>query len=93
MKINENSIIKRNLKHLSTTVGEDQVILDTSTNKYFGLENVASRVWALTEKSVSVESIVNELLEEFEVERTTLAKDCISFITDLENRGLVKLVK
>jgi len=93
MKINESSIIERNLRHLSTAVGEDQVILDTSTNKYFGLENVASRIWALTDKSVSVESIINQLLDEFEVERATLAEDCISFIADLEKRGLVKLVE
>lgn len=91
MKVTESSIVARNQEHLSTPVGEDQVILDTKSNKYFGLENVASRIWALTENSIAVEAIIETLIEEFEVDRETLSQDCISFICDLESRGLVKV--
>jgi hypothetical protein len=91
MKVTESSIVARNQEHLSTPVGEDQVILDTKSNKYFGLENVASRIWALTENSIAVEGIIAKLIEEFEVDRETLSKDCISFISDLEKRGLVRI--
>lgn len=70
-------------------VGDELVLLDYDRGVYFGLDIVGAHVWRLIEEQRPVASIVDELLDEFDVERDTLAVDVERLIGELIERGLV----
>ncbi len=91
MKITTESIVSANPKNLSTSIGADQVILDTSNNLYFGLEDVASRIWELLSGKHQVSDIVELIEEEYEVDNSRCREDVLSFLEDLHLKGLIEI--
>ena len=85
-------------KEQSFTISEDAlfqevsgetVLLDLVSENYFGLDEAGTRVWALLVEGASVGQIVNTLLDEYEVDRTTLEKDVNELLGNLVETGLI----
>ena len=72
-------------------LGDEAVVLDPTSGTYFGLNEVASRILALASEATTVGEIVDQLIDEFEVERRVLAADVATFVQDLAQRGMVRL--
>ena len=70
-------------------LGDEAVILDPASGKYFGLNEVAARVLELAAERTTVGAIVDQLLGEFEVGQDRLTADVVAFLGDLERRGLL----
>ena len=65
------------------------VMLSIQRGEYFGLDKIGSRIWELIEHSITVDTIKQLLLEEYEVNEPTCEKDLIEFLEDLETKGLI----
>jgi len=85
-------------KEQSFTISEDAlfqevsgetVLLDLVSENYFGLDEAGTRVWALLVEGASVGQIVNTLLDEYEVDRTTVEKDVNELLGNLVETGLI----
>ncbi len=74
---------------LATPMGEDLVMLNVETGTYFGLENVAKRIWQLIESPTTIGTVVETICNEFEVDEETCEKDVIRFITGARNAKLI----
>lgn len=74
-------------------LGNEAVILDPNSGVYFGLNEVAARVLDLAQSGLTFGKIVDNLLEEYEVERDHLLTDVNTFIIDMEHRGFVSIDK
>lgn len=72
-------------------LGGEAVVLDASTGRYFGLNEVGLRIFELTREPRSVQAIVQALLEEFEVEEEQLRSDVLGFLQTMEQRQLVNV--
>lgn len=72
-------------------VGNETVLLDLESGKYFGLEQVSLRVWQEIENGHSLEKICEKLLEEYDVSRDVLEKDILALAENLLTRKLVTL--
>ena len=70
-------------------VGGEAVLLDVESGLYFGLDEVGARIWQLLVVGATEDSIVDQLLEEYEVERAQLRTDVTSFLTALATKGLI----
>ncbi len=70
----------------------ETVLLDTQSGRYFGLNAVGTRVWALANESRSVKDMVSVLSSEYEVPPAQLEQDVLNFLNSLEQRGLVHVV-
>jgi hypothetical protein len=80
--------------HVSfSIVGKDAFLLNTKTNKYYGLEEVGTRLWHLLNENNSLRSAHQILLEEYEVESAELENDLIELVSHLLENGLVELVE
>jgi hypothetical protein len=55
----------QNKKVIQSKIGEEVVMLDMDSGFYFGLNSVASIIWGKLEKPISLEEVINELLEEY----------------------------
>ena len=68
----------------------EAVLLDMASGKYFGLNEVGSRVWELIEKGEPVGTIRAAIVREFEVDDARAGEDLAALVTELEARGLVR---
>jgi hypothetical protein len=70
-------------------VGAEVVILDLTSNNYFGLNSIGSRVWHLIAQNRPIDEIVTTLLGEFDVDAEQLQADIQELIEQLESKGLL----
>ena len=66
------------------------VVLNLDSGYYFGLNEVGTRFWQRLGETDSLDTIVEGLLGEFEVERSVLEQDIAELINDLKTRKLVE---
>lgn len=56
----------------------------------YTLNDVGSRIWQLIEQPASVAAIVDAIAEEYQVERGEAERDVLTFLHELESKGLVR---
>jgi hypothetical protein len=71
-------------------VDGETVIVDLGSGRYFGLDEVGTRIWQLLSQNGSRESVVRTMLSEFDVDEERLRRDLEALLTDLRARGLVE---
>jgi hypothetical protein len=80
--------------HVSfSVVGEDAFLLNTQTNKYYGLEQVGARLWRLLTEGRSLKDAHQALLSEYEVAAGQLEMDLLELLEDMQKNGLVEIVE
>lgn len=73
-------------------VSGETVLLDLNSEQYFGLDAVGTRVWQLIGAGASADAVVDTLLQEYEVSRSTLASDVTELLDRLAEAGLIRWV-
>jgi hypothetical protein len=76
-----------------SVVGEDAFLLNTQTNKYYGLEKVGARLWELLNEGKQLRDGYQILLDEYEVDPAQLEQDILELINHLMENGLVEIVQ
>ena len=74
---------------VAKTVDDVVVLLDLTTEMYYSLNEVGSRIWALADGRLSVEAIVDTLAGEFDAERGQIREDVESLLSQLAAEGLI----
>jgi hypothetical protein len=69
----------------------EAVLLNTATGKYFGLDEVGTRMWTLLAEHGQVDSAYRALLEEYDVAPEQLQKDLIDLVGKLVTHGLIQV--
>jgi Coenzyme PQQ synthesis protein D (PqqD) len=72
-------------------VGEESVILDLNTERYLGLDDVATRMWLALVASESVEQAYEKLRGVYRVDPETLRQDLEELVKKLVDYGLIRL--
>jgi hypothetical protein len=70
----------------------EAVLLATDSGKYFGLNEVGTRMWSLLRLHGDVERVCHSLLAEYDVPEERLREDVARFVGTLADRGLIKNV-
>lgn len=68
---------------------DEAVLLNVETGIYFGLDAVGSRIWELLSEGTSDDTLIDRLLAEYEVGADRLRSDVTTFLSELENKGLI----
>ena len=74
---------------LSTELHDEGVLLNLETGEYYGLDAVGMDMWKALRSNVDVGAACDALLEQFDVDRDTLARDLDALIARLAERKLV----
>lgn len=77
---------------ISANVGLEVVMLHTGRNAYYDTDSVGAEIWHLLEVPQSVESIVTQLLQRFDVARDICERDVIGFLSDALAEDVVQVV-
>lgn len=77
--------------HVKSAVhGDRTILLDLDSGRYWGLDEVGTRVWALLKRGVDVADIVGRLEEEYDVARATLEADLEALVRQFEEMGVIR---
>jgi len=74
---------------LTAQLEGEAVLLDLQTKSYYRLNATAARIWKGVEERLELSQIVNVLMEEFAVARTTAQAETERTLRDLRARGLL----
>lgn len=75
---------------LEADVNGEIVALHIDKGQCYGMNNVASRIWALLAEPRTPEEICERLVEEYEVDPATCRADVEALLADLKAEGLIK---
>ena len=90
-QISEKTIVYRSESLISNNLGEDVVMMDIENGSYYGLESVSASIWKLTESPVSVGSICDKLVDEYDVSLDKCRQEVVTFLNDLIERNIVEI--
>jgi hypothetical protein len=69
----------------------EAVVLNLASGIYFGLNSVGTRAWQLIEQLGALDAVCSALVEEFDVDRQTAARDLTGLVSELSARRLVEV--
>lgn len=69
----------------------EAVLLDLNTERYYGLDDVATRMWFLLSELGDVRQVRERLLEEYDVAPEVLDRDLAHLIEQLAQMGLLTI--
>lgn len=72
-------------------LGGEAVILNLKSGKYYGLDEVGARMWALLTQHGQVAPAYQALLDEYDVTAEQLRPDLYRFVDELAAHGLLNI--
>lgn len=69
----------------------EAILLNPVDGRYYGLDEVGTRIWCCLMSTGRLELAYSELLREFEVSEERLRDDLLVFIAELETHGLIEV--
>jgi hypothetical protein len=70
-------------------VGDQVVLVDLSTNRFYSLNSTGARLWELVGSEPDREVIRRQMREEFEVDESELAENIDRLLSELIANGLL----
>jgi len=74
-------------------VAGEAVVLNLTTGKYYGLDQVGTRIWSLLVEHGQIEPAYRAMLDEYEVTEDQLRQDIVNLVDRLASNGLVQIVE
>ncbi len=74
---------------LVRVVNGESVILNVTSEFYFGLDDVSTEFWQAIEKADTLQDAMDELTTVFDVDQTRLQTDYETFVSELLAAGLL----
>ncbi|MFL0801142.1 MAG: lasso peptide biosynthesis PqqD family chaperone [Agarilytica sp.] len=90
-KLTLSSIVRRNENIVDAVIDGETVMMSIENGQYYGLDNIASHIWQLVEKPMTIDDICQSLLEEYNVNPEQCESDVIAFLGDLTKSDVVLL--
>ena len=78
---------------LVSTLQSESVILNLNSERYFGLDEVGTRILSLLSTSNSIQAAYDVLLDEYDVEAEVLRQDLTALIEQLAEQGVVEITR
>jgi len=84
-------IVSASQNQVSGSLNGETVLLSSTTNQYYGLNTVGSRIWELIQQPRRLSAICNVLAEEFQVDPSICERDTRELVGKLGEAELAKL--
>lgn len=83
----------RNGKTISGRLHDEMVMMDLEQGKYFSLNPVATRIWDLLEKELTVDELCALLREDYEVESHRCLEEVGEYLEEMLRLKLIAVKK
>lgn len=89
--ISLNNIVTQKNGLDATDIDGEIIMMDIENGKYYGFNEVGSRIWNIIEKPIMVKDIVSILLDEFQVDENICETSVFSFLSGIYNDELISI--
>jgi len=93
MKLSTQSVIIKNKSILENEIDGEKIMLNIDNGEYYGLDKIASRIWELLNEKIEIESLIQQLLEEYEIDYETCKNDVLEFLDELIKKKLIVIIE
>jgi hypothetical protein len=91
-KMDLGTVVARNDEPVAIDVDETIVMMSILQGKYYGLDEIGTRIWELIAEPRSIGAVCATLLQEFDVDEETCRRDVLDFVRELAGEKLVRVV-
>lgn len=91
MQIRPETVVVQSREPVAVEVDRTIVMMGLEQGKYYGLEGVGGRIWALMESPRTVQELCAALAREYDVEPATCLNDVTGFLAELVQENLVRI--
>lgn len=74
-------------------IDEDTVLLNGRTREFFTLNDSAAEFWDVIQSETHLQRVFEKLLAQYDVPEEMLDNDLASFVTVLQEKGLLEIVE
>lgn len=85
-----NVVYRRNPDLIGATIDDELVMMSVEHGQYYGLGGVGPRVWELLAVPRPLSALVDQILDEYEVQRDVCERDLRGFLEQMEKLGLIE---
>lgn len=80
------------IKELEVTdLSGEKVMIDFETGKYFMIKGAGNDIWDIMKDGMKVQTIIDQLLDIYEVDEATCTESAIKFLQQMEHNGFIKM--
>jgi hypothetical protein len=90
--INLASVVTHVDEQISAVLEDEIVVLKTTNSTYYGLSGISAFIWSSIAKTGTVSAIVEAVLDNYEVSRECCEEDVLSFLRELSDAGLIRII-
>lgn len=83
--------VERSGEVLVQEVGGEAVLLDMTSERYFGLDPIGARVWALLGEHDELQHVFDHLCSEYEAEPERIRTDLLALLNQLSAARLIRI--
>lgn len=69
----------------------EAIVLHQGTGKYYGLDEVGTRMWLLVTRHGTLEPALHDLLEEYDANEEQLSHDLLAWVDELASHKLLEV--
>ncbi|HEX8615972.1 MAG TPA: PqqD family peptide modification chaperone [Thermoanaerobaculia bacterium] len=89
MKLDPSAVVVVSKNQMASEIGGEVVILGVTAGRYFGLDQVGVRIWQLIQSPMSISTIRERLLAEYDVEPARCEADLLRILEQMHASGLI----
>ena len=76
---------------VSCDLGGETAMLEMKEGVYYGLNEMGTIIWELIQKPVTVQEIIDHILEEYDVDEETCFQDLVELVQEMIKNNLVEI--
>jgi hypothetical protein len=92
VRLDLSSVVARVEQQVTAALEDEIVVLNTNDSKYYGLNGISAFIWRSIEEPGKVSTVVDAVLDYYEVSRECCEEDVLSFLRELSDAGLIRVV-
>lgn len=88
--MNPFNLIERNTENFSNYINDEIVMMNIENGQYYLFNTIGTKIWELLENgATTIDSLADQILPEFSIDRETLINDIIKFAKKGKENGLI----
>ncbi|GKU75822.1 lasso peptide biosynthesis PqqD family chaperone [Paenibacillus sp. L3-i20] len=88
-QLSKTSIVSSSKQNIVSDMGGEKVMLSVTNGNYYNLGHIGGHIWDAIAEPISIEELINTLMEQFEVDREQCESHVESFLDHLRKEGLI----
>ena len=84
-----NTVVVRNPELVAADMNGETVMMSIENGKYYHLSKLGSEIWELLETPLAVHTLIDKLMEGYDVSRAQCEQETLSFLHDLMRESII----